>query len=99
MSLKLDVTPRVAREIERIAAWWVANRPAAPGAVRADLKATFTALKEHPGIGSAVEEASSLAVRRIYVARIRYWVYYRARDQRVEVLSVWHESRGEHPAV
>ena len=55
MALKLHVTLRAAREIERIAEWRSVNRLAAPGAVRKDLKATFNILRAQPGIGAKVE--------------------------------------------
>lgn len=99
MPLALYITRRAAAEIERHADWWSKNRPAAPGAIRKDLRAVFRVLKEHPGIGAAVVEASSRDVRRFYVDRIHYWVYYRVRDGRLEVLSVWHSARGHEPAV
>ena len=99
MALELFISRRAAREIDRIAEWWAANRPAAPGAVREDLEAVFALLVEQPGIGAEVTEASSPDVRRFYVDRIRYWVYYRVRDQRLEVVSVWHSSRGTGPAI
>jgi plasmid stabilization system protein ParE len=46
-----------------------------------------------------VPQASSIDVRRFHVDRIRYWVYYRVRGKRLEVVSVWHSSRGSGPAV
>lgn len=46
-----------------------------------------------------VEEASSAHVRRFYLDRIRYWVYYRERQGQLEVLSIWHASRGSGPPV
>ena len=79
--------------------WWAENRPAAPGAVRKDLKAALDVLLEQPDIGSQVEEASSPDVRRFHVDRIRYWVYYRVHERRLEVVSVWHSSRGTGPAI
>lgn len=99
MTLGLFITPRAAREIRRVAEWWAANRPAAPGAVRADLKATLDLLREQPAVGIEVEEASSVDVRRFYLDRIRYWVYYRERQGQLEVLSIWHTSRGAGPSV
>lgn len=99
MPLDVHITRRAAAEIERHAEWWARNRPAAPGAVRKDLLATFSVLKEHPGMGAAVEAASSPDVRRFYVDRIRYWVYFRVRGNRLEILSVWHSARGHGPAV
>ena len=99
MALDLYISRRAAREIDRIAEWWAANRPAAPGAVREDLEAVLALLVEQPGLGSEVKEASSPGIRRFYLDRIRYWVYYRVRGQRLEVVSVWHASRGTGPAI
>jgi plasmid stabilization system protein ParE len=97
--LELHVSRRAAAEIERVVEWWTANRPAAPGAVRKDLKAPLGLLREQPDIGSKVEQASSAGVRRFHLDRIRYWVYYRVRANRLELVSVWHSSRSGGPAV
>ena len=99
MALELFISRRAAREFERVVEWWAANRPAAPGAVRRDLEAAVNVLLVQPDIGARVEEASSPDVRRIHLDRIRYWVYYRVRSNRLEVLSVWHSSRGRGPTV
>lgn len=99
MALELFISRRAAREIDRIAGWWATNRPAAPGAVSEDLEAAFAILVEQPGTGTEVAQASSPDVRRFHIDRIRYWVYYRVRGQRLEVVSVWHSSRGTDPAV
>ena len=99
MSLQLHVSGRAAREIERVVQWWAANRPAAPGAIRKELERTLGLLVQQPSIGTAVPAASSPGVRRFYVERIRYWVYFRVRGERLEVLSVWHSARGQGPSV
>ena len=99
MPLELFVSRRAARELERIVQWWAVNRPAAPGAVRRDLQAALNLLLVQPDIGIRVKEAGSADVRRFHLDRIRYWVYYRVRGNRLEVLSVWHSSRGSGPAV
>ena len=99
MTLRLLVTPRAAREIRRAAEWWGANRLNAPGAVRADLRAILSILREQPGIGVEVENASSENVRRFYLDHISYWVYYRVRRDQLEVLSIWHANRGTEPAL
>jgi plasmid stabilization system protein ParE len=99
VALELHITKRAARELNRIAEWWAVNRPAAPGAVREDLQAALALLVEQPGLGAPVLQASSRGVQRFHMDRIRYWVYYRVRGSRLEVLSVWHSSRGSAPAV
>jgi plasmid stabilization system protein ParE len=99
VALELHVTRRAARELNRIAEWWAINRPAAPGALREDLQAALALLLERPGLGAPVPEASAPGVRRFHIDRTRYWVYYRVRGNRLEVVSVWHSSRSTGPAV
>jgi plasmid stabilization system protein ParE len=99
VTLELHVSRRAGAEIERIVKWWAENRPAAPGAVRKDLKAALELLLEQPDLGSKVEQASSAGIRRFHLDRVHYWVYYRVRANRLEVVSVWHSSRSAGPAV
>lgn len=99
MTLRLVVTRRAANELRRAASWWAENRPAALGAVRKDFGAVTKVLRNQPGIGQPVEEASSPDTRRIHLDRIRYWVYYRVRGNELQVLSVWHSGRGSGPSV
>lgn len=99
MPLTVRVKPRAERQIERAAAWWKENRPVAPGAIRSDLKAALEALVEQPGIGTCVENARDPETRRLYLARTRYFVYYRPRGQYLEVVAFWHSSREHGPSV
>lgn len=64
-----------------------------------DLKATLDILREQPDVGSEVEDASAAGVRRFYLDRIGYWVYYRVRRRQLEALSLWHASRGAGPSL
>ena len=99
MALELYISRRAAREFERVVEWWAANRLAAPGAVRQDLEAAINLLLVQPDLGARVQQSSSPDVRRFHLDRIRHWIYYRVRPDRLEVLSVWHSSRGSGPAV
>jgi plasmid stabilization system protein ParE len=40
-----------------------------------------------------------IGVRRVHLSRVRYHLYYRARPSRIEVLALWHTSRGKGPAL
>ena len=93
------IKPRAVREIHRAAQWWRENRPAAPGAVEADLKDALTLLVEHPGIGGKVQNSRDAETRRFFLDRTRYFVYYRARGQFLEVVAFWHSSREHEPRV
>jgi plasmid stabilization system protein ParE len=97
--LEPHFTRRATREVDRAAKWWSENRPSALGAVKSDLVAAVALLCAHPALGIKVLQASSRGVRRFYLERIRYWIYYRVRDERLEIVSVWHASRGRPPAV
>ncbi|HEV7515958.1 MAG TPA: type II toxin-antitoxin system RelE/ParE family toxin [Thermoanaerobaculia bacterium] len=81
MALDVRIKPRAQREIERAAEWWAQNRPSAPGAVRKDVEAAVALLAEEPGIGTRVETPRSDIVRRLFLPRVRYFVYYRVRGQ------------------
>ncbi|MBI5910910.1 MAG: type II toxin-antitoxin system RelE/ParE family toxin [Betaproteobacteria bacterium] len=77
----------------------VEREPAAPGAIRSDLKAALEALLEQPGIGTLLEIARDPETRRLYLARTSYFLYYRPRGKYLEVVAFWHSSREHRPSV
>jgi plasmid stabilization system protein ParE len=99
LTLVVRIKPRAQRQIEKAAQWWAENRPAAPGAIRNDLKAALDALVEQPGIGTRVEISPARDVRRLFLTRVRYFVYYRAKGRFLEVIAFWHASRESGPAI
>ena len=99
MALRVKVSARAASQIHKAAEWWAENRPAAPGAVRTDIGEALTLLAQQPGIGVAYEGARTKGLRRLLVGRIRYFIYYRVTLEALEVLTVWHVSRGKQPSL
>lgn len=99
MTLRVRVSARAARQITAAAEWWAQNRPSAPGAIRNDIGQTLALLAEQPGIGTEYRGTRLPGVRRLLVGRIRYFIYYRVTPDTVDVLAVWHVSRGEQPAL
>jgi plasmid stabilization system protein ParE len=97
VALKLRIGRRAAAQIEKADRWWTENRLAAPGALREDLDAAFSALLIQPGIGTKVANTKLEGVRRLHLGRVRYYVYYRVEGGELIVLSVWHSSRGDQP--
>jgi plasmid stabilization system protein ParE len=69
------------------------------GAVMAELRAALDLLVREPGIGSKVELPRADLVRRLYLGRIRYFLYYRVRGSTFEVVAFSHERRGRDPVV
>lgn len=99
MTLQVVIKPRALRQIEKAAEWWGSNRPAAPGAIRLDLQGALRVLAEHPGIGTKVENDRKVEVRRLYLTRIRYFIYYRVMGQNLDIIAFWHERRGSEPSL
>jgi len=87
LALGVRIKLRAQREIEQAADWWAQNRLVAPGAVRKDLEAALALLVEEPGIGTKVEAPRSDVVRRLYLPRVKYFVYYRVRGAFLEVVA------------
>lgn len=79
--------------------WWAANRPKAPGALAEELDRAFQLLSSQPLIGAQARNIKLTGVRRIHLSRVRYHLYYRVRAEppTVEVLALWHTSRGTFP--
>ena len=97
MPLHIKVSARAAAHIRQAAEWWAENRPAAPGAVRTDIGEALALLAQQPGIGVAYKGGSAKNVRRLLIGRIRYFIYYRVTSETLEVLALWHMSRGKQP--
>ena len=99
MPLEIRISPRAAAEIEMAAAWWQENRPSAPGAVRVDIARTLALLSVQPGLGAPIRKPRVPGARRYTLDRIRYYLYYCVDGEILEVLALWHASRGSEPRV
>jgi plasmid stabilization system protein ParE len=95
--LLIKVSRRATTQLEKAAAWWQDNRPAAPGAVREDVARALSLLSTQPGLGVPARRAKTKGIRRLTLSRIRYYLYYRVSKGALEVLAVWHTSRGREP--
>ncbi|HEX4497231.1 MAG TPA: type II toxin-antitoxin system RelE/ParE family toxin [Thermoanaerobaculia bacterium] len=98
MRLRLVVAAQAERQIREAALWWHQNRRAAPGLFRQELTRGFELITTQPNVGPRALDLDLPEVRRLHLSRIRYYLYYRivAQDT-VEVLALWHTSRGEGP--
>jgi len=97
--VRIRVTKRADAHIERAAAWREANRPLAPGALHGELAEAFSPIGSQPAIGAPALNARTSGVRRVHLARVHYYLYYRVRGELIEVLALWHTSRGAAPPV
>lgn len=97
--LAVEITPRAAAQIERAAVWWAEHRLAAPEAIRIDVEEALNLLAQQPGIGARSTSPRYPDLRRLYLSRIRYHVYYRTAPGKIVVLAFWHASRGSGPVL
>ncbi|MDQ3280163.1 MAG: type II toxin-antitoxin system RelE/ParE family toxin [Acidobacteriota bacterium] len=97
--LPIDITARAASQIREAESWWRRNRPAAPNAIRQELERAFATIAAQPDAGGRAASAKFPQLRRIYLARVKYHVYYHVADapRRVQVVAFWHTRRGDGP--
>lgn len=97
--LEVEVTPRAAAQIEAAAVWWAKNRPAAPDAIRIDFQDAKVLLSRQPGVGARSSTVRYPHLRRLYLSRVRYHIYYQVLTGKVVILAFWHASRGSGPSL
>lgn len=97
--LPIEVSALAASQVRAAETWWQANRPKAPGAIRAELERASSLLALQPHIGAHAVNVALPGVRRLHLGRIRYDLYYRVTDvpRRLEILALWHASRARLP--
>jgi len=97
--LPVDLSDRAKAQIRAAEDWWRINRPKAPNAIREELERAASILSSQPAVGTRASNVSLAGVRRLHLARVRYFLYYwlRGEPERIEILAFWHESRGGGP--
>jgi plasmid stabilization system protein ParE len=100
----LFVSPRARQQVVSIDAWWRENRSAASEMFSRALASAFERLTANPlagprYVGPDAELGADFEVRRLLLRRCRYHVYYHFDPDldRIDVLAVWHTSRGHGP--
>lgn len=97
MQVKISSAART--DIRAAASWWRANRPMAPMLFDAELERALVLIEAQPESGQAALDVPIAGVRRVLLHRTRYLLYYRRRPEHdvIEVLRLWHASRGATP--
>ena len=98
VALRVKIAARAASEVRIAAERWAENRRTAR-AVGTDFGDAVALLAEQPGIGAKYEGSKTVGVRRLYLSRVRYFVYYKVAADSLHVLAFWHENRGRQPAL
>lgn len=88
----LLISDSARREIAAAQEASLQNRETVPEALGEELRATFELLLQTPAIGVLVPTRKRRFMRRIYLARINYDVYYLNSAPGIEILALWHSS-------
>ena len=76
MRVGIRTTPQADAQALAAAAWWRANRPAAPDLFTNELAGAFDLLARAPEIGHRFRHSRVPGVRRLMLPGTRYHVYY-----------------------
>lgn len=96
--LQVHIVSSAARAIAEAAEWWAANRLKAPDAFVIEFERALQVISSQPAIGARATNVKLGGVRRVHLSRIHYHLYYRVTSEpAIEVLALWHTSRGTYP--
>jgi hypothetical protein len=97
--VKIEISKRARRHIERRQAWWREHRPAALGLFLDELAAAERLLRVTPELGLIYVERNTRTVRRLLLPKTGTHVYYSldANQDILTVLAVWGAQRGRTP--
>jgi hypothetical protein len=100
-TLPIEVTALAARHIREAEKWWRVNRTAAPNAIRQELQRVFSLIASHQHVGGRATNVRLPNVRRIYLPRIKYHLYFHVVEvpTRIQVVALWHARRGDGPPI
>lgn len=95
--LAVMITPRAERQILEAVQWWREHRPSAPTMLDDEIAEAFLRVAAHPHSGVAVR--ARLGTHRVLLRGSSYFLFYRVRPRarRIEVVALWHTSRGPRP--
>ncbi|MEI7892430.1 MAG: type II toxin-antitoxin system RelE/ParE family toxin [Myxococcales bacterium] len=99
--MKVHVSKRARRQIEKIHTWWVEHRPAARALFLDELAAADRLLRVTPELGLVYCEQKTGTVRRLLLPKTHHHLYYRYRAdlEEVTILCVWGAPKGHTPAL
>jgi len=97
VSRAIRFTSSAGRQIHAALDWWARNRAMAPTLLADELDHAISLITSFPGSGIPARAFRLEAVRRTILPRSRYALYYRLRNDVVEVVALWHQHRGSSP--
>ena len=100
--LPIRFTRRASRQVDDAGQWWHEHRTKAPAALREELERALQLIGSQPDVGAWARNTRLTGVRRILLRRVGYHLYYRLLDtpsRSIQVVALWHTSRGQGPGL
>lgn len=96
--MKIRVSARAQREVDRHDAWWRTNRPGAPDLLIRELLHVLDRLRDNPTLGALYDAAHFEGpVRRVLMKKTERHVYHGLFGDEVIILAVWGARRKRGP--
>jgi plasmid stabilization system protein ParE len=97
--VRLEISRRARRQIEKIHAWWTDSRPSARSLFLDELSRAEQLLRTNPEVGIVYIVQRSGAIRRILLIESEYHLYYRYVPSRseIQIIAIWGAIRGRGP--
>ena len=73
-ALHVEVSDLAKAQIRAAEQWWRLNRPKAPNAIREELERASVLISVQPEIGARARNVFLPGVRRLHLARVRYYL-------------------------
>ena len=93
---RIRFTATARGQVTREKLWWLENRIHAE-IFAAELEEALRILAFLPGAGTSYSRAGVTGLRRIYLRKVAYHIYYTFDDQDVIVRAFWSAQRGRGP--
>ena len=99
MRYALLVSRNAERHVSNASDWWYENRTAAPTLLVEEFRRSVELITTRPRAGSRFRGRTDVEIRPVLLEKTRYYLYYRVDEAQevVEVLALWHQSRGSEP--
>lgn len=97
MTFRVELTDAATEPAQSCAAWWRANRPAAPDLFDDELDYALDLLTNMPPLTQVWSEVEGKPVRKVRLPRTRHALYFTIEDDLVTVHALWHGARGSEP--
>jgi plasmid stabilization system protein ParE len=99
MSAEIIIVPEAEEQLRQVHLWWLENMEGAPSMFLDEFESLTALLRDASSIGQPFRRATRPGIRRLYMPRSKYWIYYVHNSERsiVSILAVWSTRRGSAP--